>query len=141
LAPAAELRAAHALPGAIRPIWRRLRRAVRDLAPAPSDAALHRVRIRAKHARYAAEVAIPVIGRRARDLAAALTRVQDVLGEHQDSVVADGWLAKTAPECTPAEAYALGMLAELERELSVRARASLPSAWNAARAPALRSWM
>jgi len=56
LAPAASLRATDALPGAVRPIWRKLRRAVDALGPAPSDAALHQVRIRAKRCRYAAEV-------------------------------------------------------------------------------------
>jgi len=99
------------------------------------------VRIRAKRCRYAAELAIPVFGRPARNFAAAMTHVQDLLGEHQDSVVADGWLGKTAPECSPAEAYALGMLAELERGLAVRARAGLPSVWTAARSPELRDWL
>ena len=74
------------------------------------------MRIRAKRCRYAAELAEPGDRQAARATSpTALTRVQDVLGEHQDAVVADGWLAKTAPECSPAEAYALGMLAEIER--------------------------
>ena len=141
LAPAASLRATDALPGAVRPIWRKLRRAVDALGPAPSDAALHQVRIRAKRCRYAAEVAAPVVGRPARDFATALTHVQDVLGEHQDGTVADGWLAKAAPESSPAEAYALGMLAEIERGLSVRARAAFAPAWEAARERSLRSWL
>jgi CHAD domain-containing protein len=141
LAPAATLKASRALPGAIHPTWRRLRRAVDQLGPVPSDAVLHEVRIRAKRCRYAVELAIPVVGRPARDFAVALTRVQDLLGEHQDSVVADAWLAKTAPECTASESYALGMLAELERGIAVRARAGLPSAWAAASTPALRAWL
>jgi CHAD domain-containing protein len=141
LTPAASRRAKDALPGAVKPTWRKLRRAVRALGPAPSDAALHQVRIRAKQCRYAAEVAVPVIGRPAREFAAAMTRIQEVLGEHQDGVVADGWLAKAAPECTPAEAYALGMLSEIERDLSVRARAAFAPAWKAASARSLRAWL
>ncbi len=141
LSPAAERRATSALPGAVRPTWRRLRRSIEGLGPVPPDAALHEVRIRAKRCRYASEIAIPVIGKPARDFAAALTRVQDVLGEHQDAVVADGWLAKTAPECSPPEAYALGMLAEIERELAVRARAAFGPTWEAARDPSLRAWL
>jgi CHAD domain-containing protein len=141
LARAARLDARHALPGAVRPIWRKLRRAVETLGPVPSDAALHQVRIRAKRCRYAAELAIPVIGRSARDFAGALARVQDVLGEHQDAVVADRWLAKTAPECSPAEAYALGMLAEFERGLAVRARVAFAPAWEAANDRSLRGWL
>ena len=137
----AERRAVHALPEAVRPMWRRLRRAVDTLTPAPSDAALHGVRIRAKRCRYAAELASPAIGRRARDLGVALTRVQDVLGEHHDAVVADAWLAKAAPECSPQEAYALGMLAEVERNLAVRARSGFAAAWHEARRPSLRAWL
>lgn len=141
LTDSAHTRAADALPDAVRPIWRRLRRAVDHLASSPSDAALHEVRIRAKRCRYAAELASPVIGRPAREFAAALTRVQDVLGEHQDAVVADTWLAKAAPECSPAEAYALGMLAEIERGLAVRARSGLAATWDTARARNLRAWL
>jgi CHAD domain-containing protein len=141
LTPAAHRRAVEALPEAVRPNWRRLRRAVDALGAVPSDAALHEVRIRAKRCRYAVELTSPVIGRPARELAAALTRVQDVLGEHQDAVVADRWLAKAAPECSPAEAYALGMLAEVERGLAVRSRSALASAWDATRVRSLRSWM
>jgi CHAD domain-containing protein len=141
LTAAADARAIDVLPGVVRPMWRGLRRAVDALGPVPSDAALHEVRIRAKRCRYAAELASPVIGRPARNLADALTRIQDVLGEHQDAVVADGWLSKSAPECSPAEAYALGMLAEIERGLAVRSQAAFASAWDAARVPSLRSWM
>jgi CHAD domain-containing protein len=141
LTAAAEAPAAKALPAAVRPTWRRLRRAVDDLATVPSDAALHEVRIRAKRCRYAAELAGLVVGRPARELAAAVARVQDTLGEHQDAVVADIWLAKIAPECSASEAYALGMLAEIERGLAVRARSGLASVWDAARARRLRAWM
>jgi len=141
LTSSAHARAVEALPGAVRPTWKRLRRAVNDLATVPSDAALHKIRIRAKRCRYAAELVSPVMGRPARELASALTRVQDVLGEHQDAVVADVWLAKTAPECSPPEAYALGMLAEIERGFAVRARSGLASVWDAARERRLRAWM
>jgi hypothetical protein len=64
-----------------------------------------------------------------------------VLGEHQDAVIADSWLTKIAPGCNPAEAYALGMLAEIERSQSVRARAALANAWDTARDRRLRAWM
>lgn len=141
LTPDAEARADRALPATVRPTWRRLKRSVSGLGTVPSDAALHEVRKLAKRCRYAIEIASPVIGAPARRMASAVTRVQDVLGEHQDSVVADAWLAKTAPECSPSEAYALGMLAEIERGLGMRARAGLAAAWDAARAPGLRAWM
>src|SRR5207249_11170533 len=59
-------RAADALPGLVAGRWRQLARAVGRLGPEPGDAALHRVRIRAKRARYAAEAVAPVVGARAR---------------------------------------------------------------------------
>jgi CHAD domain-containing protein len=141
LTASAHSHAVDALPNAVRPAWRRLRRSVNDLAAAPSDAALHEVRIRAKRGRYAVELASPVIGRPARELGVALTRVQDVLGEHHDAVVADSWLAKAAPECTPQQAYALGMLAEVERGLAIHARSGFASAWDAANKRRLRAWL
>ena len=41
---------------------------------------------------YAAEVATPAVGPQARSFARQMKKVQSVLGEHQDSVVADQWL-------------------------------------------------
>ena len=70
----------------------RQREAVRTLTPDASDEELHRVRSLAKRCRYAAEAAAPAIGRRGQDFAKAVARLQTVLGDHQDAVVAEGWL-------------------------------------------------
>jgi CHAD domain-containing protein len=141
LEPDAQRRARDVLPDAVRPTWRKLRRTVDDLSPSDPDTAFHEVRIRAKRCRYACELASIVFGRRARDLADALAHVQDVLGEQHDAVVAVNWLAKTAPACTPAEAFALGMLAEAECTIAVEARSAFRTAWRQARKPKLRSWL
>ena len=50
--------------------------------------ALHQVRKAAKRLRYAAESAQPVLGDPATDLAARAEAIQELLGEHQDTVVA-----------------------------------------------------
>jgi CHAD domain-containing protein len=50
--------------------------------------ALHDTRKAAKRLRYGAESATPVLGRRAKRLATRAKRVQELLGEHQDTVVA-----------------------------------------------------
>jgi len=60
--------------------------------------------------------------------------------EHHDAVVAGAWLAKTAHECTPAEAYALGMLAEVERDSAGAATAEFATVWETARRKRLRRW-
>lgn len=121
--------------------WKKLRREVDRMGKRPSDDALHQVRIRAKRARYAAEACIPARGKPARRFAKAMAEIQDVLGEHHDAIVAGTWLAKTAHECTPTEAYALGMIAALERSRVDEARRAFFVTWKRARRRSLRRWM
>jgi CHAD domain-containing protein len=101
----------------------RLSRAVRKLPDEPADEQLHAVRKKGKRARYAAELAgwkEPV--RRAKKL-------QDVLGEHQDAVVASERLRELASAAAPGQALAAGRLVEREEERRVAARAAWPKAW------------
>jgi len=129
--------------------WKRLARAYAELGPDPSAPALHALRIRVKRARYAVEaVAAAVGGERPHELAAALTRLQDVLGDHQDAVVAEAWLrervgqpSRAAPRDRDAETYAVGMLAGLLRADALEATVALPDAWRRANRRSLRSWM
>jgi len=137
----ANLRAVDVLPDIVRRRWKKVRNALDALGEHPPDEALHAARIRAKRARYATEAAIPVFGGRARALAKAFESVQDVLGEHQDAVVARAWLVKTAGECPPDEAFAAGMLAEIEMQAARTARDEVPAVWRRARASKLRSWL
>jgi len=126
----------------VRRPWRRLRAAVEELPDRPPDPALHAVRIKAKRARYAAEVMEPAFGAPARRLARALTRVQDVLGEHQDAVVAGAWLRSTALGLhDPAAVYAAGELAAAERAAAEAARSEWPRVWRAASRAQLRRWL
>ena len=77
-----------ALRSVVEPAWKQLDHAVAALGEPPDDAALHRVRRRAKRARYAAEAVEPVFGKPARDFARGMADLQTVLGEHQDAVIA-----------------------------------------------------
>jgi CHAD domain-containing protein len=102
----------------------RLRNGYDDLGKDPSDEDLHALRIRAKHARYAAELAAAGGGERFRDLADALSEVQDVVGAHQDAVVAEQRVRALAVE----EArLAAGRIVERERARRKKARALLPA--------------
>ena len=65
--------------------FKKLEKAAAGLPPDPTDEQLHAVRIRAKRARYAAEFAGD---KKLAPYVTALKRVQDVVGEHQDAVVA-----------------------------------------------------
>ncbi len=103
----------------------RLRTAYRELDPDPSDDDLHELRIRAKHARYAAELAATTSGRSFQDLADALARVQEVIGAHQDAAVAEQRVRELA---TDESRLAAGRIVEHERQARREARAALPDA-------------
>ena len=104
-----------------------LRNAVEGLDDDPPDDALHEVRIRAKRCRYAAEAVAAVAGKPAREFAKAIADVQEVLGEHQDAVVAEQWLRDTSAGPTDArEVFVAGELTALERDAAHRAREAWP---------------
>ena len=69
--------------------FKKLRKAVKALPAEPADEELHAVRIKVKRARYAAELAEEVIGRPAARFVDRAKKVQDILGEHQDAVMAE----------------------------------------------------
>ena len=121
--------------------WKKLRAAVRRLPAEPSDEDLHAVRIRAKRARYAAEAAAPVFGRKARRFAEAVAGVQGVLGDHHDAAVAESWLRVAAEEADAPEALVLGELLAVQRADAARCRAEWRGAWKKANKRSLRTWM
>jgi len=126
----------------VRAPWKHLRNAVDDLPDPSPDAALHAVRIRAKRARYAAEVVEPAFGKPARAFAKAVTEVQDVLGEHQDSVVAAAWLRANALSLgDPSAVYVAGELGAMERAAAEESRAAWPQVWKRAHSKRLRDWL
>jgi CHAD domain-containing protein len=119
--------------------WRELRTGVVALPPDPPDAELHRCRILAKRARYAAEVMVPVAGRDATRFVRAATVLQQVLGELQDSVSAQEWLRAGAG--TGRRAWLAGELAGLELAGAESARRLWPAAWGRLDRKKLRAWM
>jgi CHAD domain-containing protein len=92
LAGTTDRTAARALPAAVRRAYRRLRRragrAAAALAGPARDTALHETRKAAKEVRYAAECAAPALGKDADRLAKQAKKLQSVLGDQHDAVVA-----------------------------------------------------
>jgi CHAD domain-containing protein len=117
--------------------YERLRRSAKKVGKNPSDEELHRLRIRAKHARYAAEV----IGGGGRfvDRAKAL---QDVLGEHQDAVVAEARIRDLLGQVrgTGRTALVAGRLIERQRARRATARETWPKAWKRLRTAGDDAW-
>jgi CHAD domain-containing protein len=133
--------AAGALVPLVKRTWRKLRKEVGQAGEAPSDAQLHRVRIKAKHCRYAAEAVAPVIGKPAVRFAAAVEAVQELLGEHHDGVVAQEWLRRGAAGAGGKDALAAGQLVAAERDATERARAQWPATWERLDRRKLRGWL
>jgi CHAD domain-containing protein len=110
--------------------FRKLRKAVRALPPEPTDDELHGVRIKGKRARYAAELAEGVVGKPARVFVRDAKRFQDVVGEHQDAVVAEARIRAWLPRAKGLWAHlAAGRLIERERVRREEAREAFPATW------------
>lgn len=89
-------------------------------------ALLHRARKAAKRARYATELAAPVTGKSSKRRIKEFKRAQDVLGEHQDSIIAAHLLHRlgTASETTARQTgFTVGMLYLIEQDAARQARA------------------
>ncbi len=72
-----------------RQAFKKLRKAIKGLRASPSDIALHKVRIKTKRARYAAELARASVGKPAARFIKAARAIQDLLGIHQDALQAE----------------------------------------------------
>jgi CHAD domain-containing protein len=94
----------------------------RALPARPRAAALHRVRILVKRARYALEPFADVGGALVDDLLGRLVALQDLLGEHQDAVVA-------ALRLAPVAGAGPGALRAVYRERAATLARRFPAAW------------
>jgi CHAD domain-containing protein len=119
--------------------WTRLAKAVARIGPEPTDTELHQIRILAKRCRYAAEAVSPVIPG-AGPFAARVADLQTVLGDHQDTVVAETWL-RDAALALPLAGVAAGQLIGIERAGRAELKLGWPGIWRKASAKKLRRWM
>lgn len=115
--------------------WERVTRAY-DTAQAIEDPerreiAMHDVRKSAKRARYTAEALAPVLGKDMVRLAKLAEDIQEILGTHQDGVVAQETLAKEAEGARQAgeDTFTYGLLVGIERNTAERAHADFPRVW------------
>ena len=121
--------------------FRKLERAAKKLPRDPSDDDLHKLRIKGKRARYAAELAEGARGKPASRFVGAAKNFQDVVGEHQDAVVAEGKLRDLRRSARGAStAFVLGRLVERQRIRRAHARADWPDAWKKLRRRGREAW-
>ena len=129
--PAADLPCRDVMPQLVSKSWKRLARSVRDLELVGPSETWHQARIAAKRARYAAGAVEPVFGVPADRLEKALSRVTDVLGEHQDACVAQDVIREIAntPDVDGETGFALGLLHEHEFEEELHNRLQFLEVW------------
>ncbi|GAB3801085.1 CYTH and CHAD domain-containing protein [Micromonospora zhanjiangensis] len=141
--------AAEVLPRLVAKPWRGLAAGRADgpgagsLDPLAPDTDWHAVRINGKKARYAVDAVAPLVGGGAAKLARSLSRVQNLLGEHQDAVVAaQAWLDVAREHPADHElAVTAGRLYERERNAVRSARAAFPDAWRRATKKGRTRWL
>jgi CHAD domain-containing protein len=110
--------------------WKKLRKTVKALSPEPTDAELHEVRIKAKHARYAGELAASEQGHAAVRFVDRVKKLQDILGEHQDAVVAETRLRELARDApAPRPGFVAGLLVERQHARRQAAREAFEEMW------------
>jgi CHAD domain-containing protein len=132
------------LPDLIGRAVRRTRKAYRAAMARPPgperDEHLHEMRKSAKRLRYAAEVAAPALGGPTKKLVSDVKAVQELLGEHQDSVVARGLLRELGAVAAAdgGNGFAFGWLLRDEQARAERAEDDLDAAWTALRGRAAK---
>jgi CHAD domain-containing protein len=104
---------------------------------------LHEVRKAAKRARYAAESVAPVFGKPAKRLAGRMEQLQEILGEHQDSVVARQTIRDIAIAAAAAgeNSFTFGLLHAREANVAEAAQRAYRSALRAALKKRVRRWL
>src|SRR4051794_21078433 len=141
---AAESRAADVLPALLLDVWRRLDRRARRLTrgDARDDHQWHKARIAAKQTRYALDAATPLFGADAKKLALQAEQVQELLGEHQDAVVAAEVIRRiVAAPRGGAVSFTLGLLYARQLDAIERTRNASPATWKPMSDVKHRRWL
>jgi CHAD domain-containing protein len=138
--------AGRVLPAAARRTYRRTKRRIRRAghAPAghPQEGAYHEARKAAKRARYAGEAVSPAFGKQARRFTKQMKKIQTVLGDHQDAVVARGVDRELGISANLAgeNAFTFGLLYDQEDQRAARLRAQARRTWERTPPPHFRHW-
>jgi CHAD domain-containing protein len=142
-APVAEESIATTVPRLIQATWERLDKRVGRLDGADAtDEDWHKARIAAKQLRYSCDAVAPTFGRPAKALSKRAAAVQEVLGEHQDAVVAGDTLRTLAiGRGGGSVAFTLGVLHARQADAAAAARAEFGQAWAKAARPRYRRWL
>jgi CHAD domain-containing protein len=122
-------------------VFKKLRKAIRRLKPSPSDAALHKIRILTKRARYAADLARGVVGKPAIRFMKAARTSQDLLGIHQDAIQAERYVRQFLKYSTSVRAgFLAGRMVERQRHRRDLVRQEMKSLFKALLKRGKKAW-
>jgi CHAD domain-containing protein len=136
-----------ALPPLADAAWRRLKKGARSMRPSDPVEDFHELRKRAKFARYTAELIAPVLGPEVAETASQFvrltTRIQSVLGDHQDATVSIAEIDRALEEHCDDSRFAevAGRLLKAEQAAARAARASFFTVWDKLDRKKVRRWM
>ena len=110
--------------------FKKLRKSILRLAASPTDATLHKIRIKTKRARYAAELAETTVGKAATRFIKRACALQDILGMHQDAILAEAHVRAFLKQSTNVRAaFVAGRMVERQRARRKEARKNLRTIW------------
>ena len=104
----------------------KLHKTLRQAGHTPNNATFHKIRIKTKRARYASELAEPVVGKPATRFISKARAVQDALGMHQDAIQAEIYVRAFVKHSTSARAaFVAGRMVERQRLRREKARGKM----------------
>jgi CHAD domain-containing protein len=144
--PKAEEECRVALPPLAAAAWDRFVRRARAVKPTDPDDVWHAVRIEAKRARYAAEAVAPFLEKSQHSAAERFgglaEQTQELLGSHQDAVVAAATVEKYAnSQMGSASRFEAGRLFEMQRQSAREAKQAFSKQVSVLEKKKNRSWL
>jgi CHAD domain-containing protein len=130
--PDADKPAVAVAPDLVTERYRKVRKLGDSIGPDSPAEEYHRLRIRGKRLRYALEFFTEVYGKPVRSVIRPLVAMQDVLGQHQDAVVAQQHLRELAEQETelpPTAIFAMGGIAHRYAGQAAELRRRFPKAY------------
>ena len=119
----------------------KLQKARKELGRSPAAVQIHRLRIKTKRARYAAELAETCAGRVATRFIEQAKTFQDVLGVHHDAVVAEKHIREFSGQSTSVRAaFVAGRMVERLRQRRDVARTKIDSQWKKLQKRGKKAW-
>lgn len=121
--------------------FQKLKKTVKKLGWNGPDAHLHAIRIKAKRARYATELAADMMGKMAANFLREIKKFLDLLGHHQDAVVTEIHLRHLLDQSRSTKAaFTIGQIVERFRMHRESDRAQLSQQWQKLKKRARKAW-